>query len=455
MSTPIELWKNWEGRIVDDKFPLRQWLGGSDHSAVFLTERSGKDPQKAAIKLIPADALDEDAQLSRWADAAKLSHPHLIRLFESGRYQLEDTPLLYVVMEYAEENLGEILPLRPLSADEAGGMLQPAAEALLSLHQAGFVQGRISPSNIMAVSDTLKISADGLSKTGEHGGVRFRSAYDAPEMATAGLSSAADVWSLGMTLVAVLTQNEPKLKNIAGEAVVPATIPQPLREIARQSLQTDPRQRWTVSDILSRLRGETPQTQTAKIQTRTTLPPKTQAYANAETHPAQARSKGWIAIPIVIAALLLATWVGSRLMVHQPPVPAADARPAEVPAQAPAAQSPAPFSAKGKPATNGAGRGAVLQQVMPDVSRGALNTIQRGRLKVSVQVEVDSSGNVSEAKLISAGPSAYFASRSLAAARRWKFTPPQVNGQAAASEWTLRFQFRRTAAEVFPAETKP
>jgi hypothetical protein len=117
MSTPIELWKNWEGRIVDDKFPLRQWLGGSDHSAVFLTERSGKDPQKAAIKLIPADALDEDAQLSRWADAAKLSHPHLIRLFESGRYQLEDTPLLYVVMEYAEENLGEILPLRPLSAD--------------------------------------------------------------------------------------------------------------------------------------------------------------------------------------------------------------------------------------------------------------------------------------------------------------------------------------------------
>jgi TonB family protein len=173
-------------------------------------------------------------------------------------------------------------------------------------------------------------------------------------------------------------------------------------------------------------------------------------------YPPQARSKRWIAIPIVIAALLLATWVGSRLMVHQPPAPAADARPAEVPAQAPAAQSPAPFSAKGKLATNGAGRGGgVLQQVMPDVSRGALNTIQRGRLKVSVQVEVDSSGNVSQAKLISPGPSAYFASRSLAAARQWKFTPPQVNGQAAASVWTLRFQFRRTATEVFPAETEP
>ena len=40
MSKP-ETWKSWEGRTVDGKFPLRQYLGGSDHSAVFLTELSG------------------------------------------------------------------------------------------------------------------------------------------------------------------------------------------------------------------------------------------------------------------------------------------------------------------------------------------------------------------------------------------------------------------------------
>jgi TonB family protein len=68
---------------------------------------------------------------------------------------------------------------------------------------------------------------------------------------------------------------------------------------------------------------------------------------------------------------------------------------------------------------------------------------------------VDASGNVSEAKFVSAGPSKYFAERALAAARRWKFTPPQVAGQAAASEWILRFQFGRADVQAFPAEIKP
>jgi hypothetical protein len=106
MSTPNELGKNWAGRVVDKQFPLRQWLGGSEHSAVFLTERGGGGSRKAAVKLIPAQNLDEDAQLSRWTSTAKLSHPHLIQLFECGRCQIDGARLLYVVMECAEENLG-------------------------------------------------------------------------------------------------------------------------------------------------------------------------------------------------------------------------------------------------------------------------------------------------------------------------------------------------------------
>src|SRR5271169_5448197 len=256
MSTPIELWKKWEGRVVDDKFQLRQWLGGSDHSAVFLTERTGTESPKAVIKLIPAENLNEDAQLSRWADGAKLSHPHLMRLFECGRCQIDDTRLLYVVMEPAEENLAEILPLRPLSTDEASEMVQPAAEALAFLHQSGFAHGGIKPSNIMAVNDQLKISADGLRKPGERAGTP--SAYDAPEVATLGLSPAADIWSLGVTLVAVLTQKEPALKNSnPGVVAVPETIPRPYREIVQQCLHLDPKQRCTAGDIISRLRPRT------------------------------------------------------------------------------------------------------------------------------------------------------------------------------------------------------
>ena len=96
----------------------------------------------------------------------------------------------------------------------------------------------------------------------------------------------------------------------------------------------------------------------------------------------------------------------------------------------------------------------MLEQVSPDVSRSATNTIA-GHVRVSVEVSVDASGNVSQAKLLSSGPSKYFAGRALAAAHRWKFAPPQVDGQAVASEWVLRFQFGRTDTQTFPSESKP
>src|SRR6267154_3446657 len=228
-STPTELGKNWASKVVDEKFPLRQWLGGTERSAVFLTERTGT--RKAVIKLILADNRDGDAQLSLWTSIAKLSHPHLIQLFECGRCQIEGTRLLYAVMESADENLAEILPVRPLTPAEASEMLPPAAEALGFLHRAGFVHGRVKPSNITAVDNQLKLSTDTLRKAGEANGPRAASAYDAPEVAAQRLSPAADVWSLGMTLVAVLTRNEPKSKTGNGSPVaVSNTIPQPLRE---------------------------------------------------------------------------------------------------------------------------------------------------------------------------------------------------------------------------------
>jgi TonB family protein len=91
---------------------------------------------------------------------------------------------------------------------------------------------------------------------------------------------------------------------------------------------------------------------------------------------------------------------------------------------------------------------------LPDISRNALRTIQ-GKVKVRVKASVDSSGKVVLAKFDSRGPSKYFADRSLQAAQRWTFTPPQVGGRDVPSEWILRFEFTRSGASVHPTQTFP
>jgi len=100
------------------------------------------------------------------------------------------------------------------------------------------------------------------------------------------------------------------------------------------------------------------------------------------------------------------------------------------------------------------GKGEVLDQVLPDVSAKARATIQ-GKVRVSIKVRVDPAGSVSEAELDSAGPSAFFADLALQAAKKWAFTPPEVNGKSAASEWQLRFEFTQKDTKVVPVQTAP
>jgi TonB family protein len=439
MNTTAEIGKDWAGKVVDKKFPLLRWLGASDHSVVFLTERSGG--RKAAIKLIPAQKVDEDAQLSRWASIGHLSHPHLMKLFECGRCQIDGTRFLYVVTEFAEENLGEILPMRPLTPAEASEMLFPVAEALGYLHHSGFVHSRITPENVTAVDNQLKLSSDSLRKIDEHKINEVdrswtASAYHAPEVESTGPTAAADIWSLGRTLVAVLTQNAPKSPTGNGSAAtVPKTIPQPLHEIARLCLQADPRQRGTAHDIVRRLRA----------------PSVASAAQIEQQRPASSPNRLVLAL-IVVVALLLGAWLSIAVLSHRTPTRATET-PSETSqsnSETHAAQAPVPSSKGGAGLT----RGSVLRRVDPEVSRNAQNTIT-GRLKVSVQVAVDASGNVSQAKFVTHGPSQYFANKAMAAAEGWKFNAPQVDGRPAASEWLLRFQFGRNAIQVLPEEVKP
>jgi len=455
-------WALWEGQIVEGRFPLRKYLGGSQQSAVFLTEYAGPEPQNAAIKLVAADSENTELQLVRWKLGADLSHPHLIRIFEMGRAQVSDSELFYVVMEYAEENLSHVLRQRVLTPAEACDMLDPAADALAYLHGKGLVHGHLKPSNMMAVNDQLKVSSDGLYRVGEQSGrPKERSAYDPPEI-DEGMSPAGDVWSLGVTLVEALTQRAPT-QGQAEQPALPNTVPGPVIDIARQCLRYDHWLRWTAADIAARLRkisveglGET-------------------------TRASEPISKRHYTTLAVILCVVLGAVLGPRIInrgqdrtrsfsavPEQPSAPPASPR-APAPSNVDGSRkgpveeksglnggSPgtAPLRPQAKSASGDSSPGQVLQQVLPDVPLKTRKGI-RGTVRVGIRIRVDPTGNVVGTKLDSAGPSKYFAERTVEAARLWKFKAPKVQGRDVSSEWLLRFAFSPARIVVAPLQTSP
>ncbi len=91
---------------------------------------------------------------------------------------------------------------------------------------------------------------------------------------------------------------------------------------------------------------------------------------------------------------------------------------------------------------------------MPVISSGAQRTVQ-GKVRVQIEVRVDATGKVTEARFKTAGPSRYFAERALEAARQWKFQPPVKNGQAVASVWVVKFMIGRRTINDSAEQIRP
>src|SRR5262249_4825417 len=119
----------------------------------------------------------------------------------------------------------------------------------------GFIHGHIKPANIMAVADQVKISSDTICALAEAGAnAKTPGAYDAPEIASGRISTAADVWSLGMTLVEELTQHRPASDAAQSKDLsLPKELPEPYKNIVRDSLHIDPKSRATVEQVKSQL----------------------------------------------------------------------------------------------------------------------------------------------------------------------------------------------------------
>lgn len=420
-----EDWAQWEGQVVDGEFRLDRYLGGTDRSGVFLTESGG---QKAAIKLVAGEPRHE------WG--AGLSHPNLIRIFRTGHCELNNARFHYVVMEHADEVLVRVIAERALDPEEARETLQPVLNALAYVHSERLTHGHIKPANILAVGEQLKISSDGLQRSGDTGmAPRVRGSYDAPEVAEGRISPAADVWSVGITLVEALTQRLPAVSG-ASKPVPAESVPEPFREIAGNCLRADPQQRWAVSQIIARLSPG------ASAPPRVIAMPRPAVAVEPER--VSARRYTGPAIAAVVALLVL---IGAaRLFRKQPDVQPASP-PSSVASREAKPPEPPAVPAEEKPSPTGRARGKVEKEVTPDVTPQARDTIQ-GRVRVRVAVRVDPSGNVAETKLDTPRVSRYFGNAALQAARRWKFAPARVEGRPVASSWVLEFDFARSGTQV-------
>jgi TonB family protein len=509
-------WKEWEGRVVNKEFRLGEFLGGSERAGVFMTQY-GLESLKAAVKLIPVGTWDQasvETELSRLQSARELSHPHLLQILEVGHANLDDSELLFVVMEYADENLAQILTERALTAAEVREMLTPTLEALDYLHGKGFVHGHLKPVNVMAIGDQLKLSSDGISASGSRRvAPEEASEYDAPEMVRAENSAASDVWSLGMLLVIALTQQLPG-RGASGAEPVLRDIPAPFDEVASHCLLREPHARWGLAEVAARLGLRIPaatpgQARAARagdsmaaeleVQPRAAAAraagpqlaaPRRQAAPGPRKFPYQPRSNGGIYVAAAVVALIVGILVIPRLFrsgslnsqasnsqtgnsqteakstataratgranskIAAVRDPGSGAAVSESKPRAGSDESGTLSATRGSAARRRLTAGQVAEQVLPNVPQSAMDTI-RGTVRVGVRVSVDSLGNVTDAALDSPGPSKYFAKLALESAQEWKFDPPKMEGRNVLSDWLLQFQFTGTGTKVVPMQSDP
>jgi len=249
--TKTEVWVGWENQVINGAYPLRRFLGGSNHSHVFLTEYRPEGVGQAAIKLVPADTLETEAQLVQWGTAATLNHPHLIRIFDVGRCHISGRVYLYVVMEYADQTLAQLLPRRALTPDETREMLIPTLSALNFLHRNKLVQGQVKPTNLLVVGDQVKLASDTIRPVGKlSSGILRASLHDPPELKDGEIGPAGDIWGLGVTLIEALTQHPPSWPDARSETVsLTASIPPLFVDTVRRCLNRVPANRPSAGEL--------------------------------------------------------------------------------------------------------------------------------------------------------------------------------------------------------------
>src|SRR5438445_259177 len=269
-----ELLARLRGALAD-RYAIERELGHGGTATVYLAQDL-KHGRAVAIKVLRpelAAALGAERFLREIEIAARLTHPHILPLHDSG----EAKGFLYYVMPFVDgESLRDRLKREPqLPVEEAVRIAREVATALSHAHSHDVVHRDIKPENILlsggepVVADfgiaraIVAAGAETLTDTGLAVGTP---GYMSPEQATGAmqLDGRSDVYSLGCVLYEMLAGHPPFLGTTAQEvlarhsldAVPPLRtirpeLPEAVELAVRKALAKSPADRWRTPAALS------------------------------------------------------------------------------------------------------------------------------------------------------------------------------------------------------------
>jgi serine/threonine protein kinase len=293
---------------VAGRYTLHEQIGHGAHGAVWAAYDEVLGRTVALKRLGTTAGLGSgEARAEREARlAAQLGHPNVVAVYDL----VTEDDGTWLVMERVEgQPLSAVVRDAPLSPDDAARLLAPVADALTQAHALGIVHRDVKPSNILAGSDGAKLTDFGIARgSGDAtltrtGLVTGSPAYLAPEVAVGGQATpASDVWSLGATLVHLLTGRPPYHRDdldngplavvyrIAHEDPPVVAGADWLAPLLARTMAKDPQARPTMAEVRDQL------TRTAGAADHTmTLP----------VVPAARRSTGVVAVAVAATVVLL------------------------------------------------------------------------------------------------------------------------------------------------------